>query len=114
MISVEELARNPEFKQKTLHEIIKGPETLLLKPMVRDYVESLSTIHEKFRARTQSNVDQSLDAITAAKARLFTEFPDTKDIGLAVFEADEAGLKAREGTNLTEGPGRYPAFFLKK
>jgi len=63
--------------------------------MVRDYVESLSTIHEKFRGpRTQSNVDQSLDAITAAKARLFTEFPDTKDIGLAVFEADEEGFKS--------------------
>jgi len=114
MISVEELARNPEFKKKTLHEIIKGPETLLLKPMVRDYVESLSTSHEKFRFRTQSNVDQSLNAITAAKARLFTEFPDTKDIGLAVFEADEEGLKVGEETNLTKGLVDYLAFLRNK
>jgi hypothetical protein len=114
VVNVKELARNPDFKKTTLDEIISGPEELKLKPMIRDYIESLSTIHEDFRAKTQSTVDRYLEAIASAKARLFARFPETKDIGLAIFEADEEGLKVSEETNLTKTLIDYLAFLRRK
>jgi hypothetical protein len=114
VVNVKELARNPKFKKKTLDEIINGPETLQLKPMVRDYVESLSTIHEEFRAKTQSSVDRFLTTVASAKARLFAQFPGTEDIGLAVFEADDEGLKVGNETGLSKTLGDYLDFLRKK
>jgi hypothetical protein len=114
VVSVKALARNPDFRKKTLDEIINGPEALQLKPMVRDYVESLSTIHEEFRAKTQSSTDRYLNTIATAKARLFAEFPKTKDFGLALFEADDEGLKVGDETGLDKTLSDYLAFLRNK
>jgi hypothetical protein len=114
VVIVKELARNPDFRKKTLDEIINGPETLKLKPMVRDYVESLSTIHEEFRAKTQSSTDQYLNTIAMAKGRLFGKFAGTEDVGLAVFEADNEGLKVGNETGLSKTLGDYLEFLRKK
>lgn len=115
VISVAELAANPEFKpKKTLDEIKNGPEKLELKPMVREYVECLSTIHHEFRELTKSAVDQQLRTIAEAKARLFAAFPDAKDIGLAVYLADDDGIKIGEETPVSGTMGRYLEFLQAK
>jgi hypothetical protein len=114
IVNVKELARNPNFRKKTLAEIINGPEALQLKPMIRDYVESLSTIHEEFRAKTQSDVDRYLTTIGSAKTRLFAQFPETKDFGLAVFKADDEGLKVGNETGLSKTLHEYLDFLRKK
>jgi hypothetical protein len=121
VVSVKELARNQHFRDRlspsgrmTMDEIISGLETLDLKPMVRDYVESLSTVHEQFRSKTQSSVDGYLNAIASAKARLFAKFPETEDIGLAVFEADEEGLKVGTETGLSKTLSDYLDSLRKK
>jgi hypothetical protein len=114
VVNVKELARNPDFRKKTLAEIVDGPEALQLKPMIRDYVESLSTIHEEFRGKTQSAVDRHLATIASAKTRLFAQFPETKDIGLAVFEADDEGLKVGNETGLNKTLHEYLDFLRKK
>jgi hypothetical protein len=113
-ISVAELAADPEFKTKTLAELKTGPDKLELKPMVRKYVECLSTIHHEFRALTKSAVDQQLRTIADSKARLFASFPGVRDIALAVYLADDDGLKIGEETGLSATMERYLEFLRAK
>jgi hypothetical protein len=114
VINVSELAANPEFKPTTLAELKAGPEKLELKPMVREYVECLSTIHHEFRELTKSAVDQQLRTIAEAKAMLFAAFPDARDIGLAVYLAGDDGIKIGEETQISGVMGRYLEFLQAK
>jgi hypothetical protein len=113
-ISVAELAADPEFKTKTLAELKTGPDKLELKPMIREYVECLSTIHHEFRELTKSAVDQQLRTIADAKARLFASFPDARDIALAVYLADDDGVKIGEETGLSPTMEKYLRFLHTK
>ena len=82
--------------------------------MVREYVECLSTIHHEFRELTKSAVDQQLRTIADAKARLFASFPDARDIALAVYLADDDGLKIGEETQLSPTMEKYLKFLHTK
>src|SRR6266404_3545069 len=114
MISVSELAADPDFKPTTLAELKAGLAELELKPVVREYVECLSTIHHHFRESTKSPVDEQLRIITEAKARLFAAFPDERDIGVAVFLADEHGIQIGEETAISEAMRKYLDFLQRK
>jgi hypothetical protein len=114
VVSVQELARSPKFRKKTLNEIINGPDQLKLKPMLRDYVESLSTIHQVFRVTTEPSTVEYLATIESAKARLFAKFPGTKDIGMAVYEADDEGVKVGNETGLSAQLSEYLSFLRSK
>src|SRR5229473_5859894 len=93
--------------QRPGDELKNGPEKLELKPMVREYVECLSTIHYEFRELTKSAVDQQLRTIAEAKARFFAAFPDAGDIGLAVYLTDDDGIKIGEETPILGTMGKY-------
>lgn len=115
VISVAELAANPKFDpKKTLVELKSGPEKLQLKPLIREYVECLSTIHHEFRELIKPAVDQQIRIIAEAKGRLFAAFPGTRDIGLAVFMADDEGLKIGEETGLSGTMEKYLEFLQAK
>ena len=114
VVNVSELAANPDFKSTVLGEIKKGPEQLKLKPMVREYLECLSTLHQEFRELTKLAVDEQIRLITEAKGRLFVAFPDARDIGLAVYEADDEGLKIGEETGLSGTMEKYLEFLRSK
>lgn len=76
VISVSELAANADFgPPKTLAELKAGPEKLELKPMVREYVECLSTIHQQFRELTKSAVDQQLMHHRGSEGKVICSLP---------------------------------------
>ncbi|MEY9220666.1 hypothetical protein [Bradyrhizobium ottawaense] len=101
-IQVDELAQNPGFHpKKTLVELQAGPNKLKLKPMVREYIESLSAVHEQFRALTASATEKQLEIFRELKSRLFFRNPGIQDIAIGVFQADDEGIKIGEQTNLS-------------
>jgi hypothetical protein len=115
VISVSELGANADFRPKTtLAELKAGPEKLELKPIVREYVECLSTIHHEFRELIKSAVDQQLRTVADAKARLFAAFPDARDIGLAVYLASDDGIKIGDETQISGTMSKYLDFLQKK
>jgi hypothetical protein len=114
MISISEVAADPEFKPSTLAELKAGPAEVELKPMVREYVEALSTIHHHFRESTKWATDEQLRIIMEAKARFFAALPDERDIGVAVFLADEHGILIGEATPISEAMGKYLDFLQRK
>ncbi|MCG2669343.1 hypothetical protein ACFPFP_20540 [Bradyrhizobium sp. GCM10023182] len=114
-ISVSELAQNPRFHPpKTLQELQQGPDTLELKPMVREYVESLSTIHRCFRELTQETVDKQLEFFRELKSRLFFRDPDIDDIAIAVFPSDDEGIAVAPQTNLSSTLHNYLDYLRAK
>lgn len=113
-ICVSELAENSEFKKEVLREIIDGPDSLKLKPMVREYVECLSTMHQEFRKMTQTTIDENLNTINETKQRLANEFPDNRDIAIAIYKADEDGFKIGVETNLSNALSDYLRFLRGK
>jgi hypothetical protein len=101
-LQVDELAQNPRFHpKKTLVELQAGPNKIKLKPQVREYIASLSTIHERFRALTASETDRHLEVFRELKFRLFLRNTEIHDVAIAVFPGDENGAKIGEHTNLS-------------
>ncbi|AMA55041.1 hypothetical protein [Bradyrhizobium sp. CCGE-LA001] len=101
-IHVDELALNPRFSPaKTLVELQAGPNRIKLKPLVREYVQSLSAIHEKFRQLTWGATEAHLDRFRELKSRLFFRNSEIDDIGIAVFPGDKDGHKTGAETNLS-------------
>lgn len=113
-ISVADLAIDPAFKRKTLNEIIDRPPTLKLKPMVRDYIEGLSTVHREFRDLTSTAIDRYAQKIEQVKHRMKAQFSDTPDVGFATFEVDEAGNMLRPETALSNVLDEYLQFLKSK
>jgi hypothetical protein len=69
-IDVAELAENRDFHpSKTLAELRRGPNKLKLKPLVREYVESLSTVHQCFREHTKEQVGECKQFVLGLKLR---------------------------------------------
>lgn len=58
-ILLAELRRSEKFKRKVLNELEAGPESIDLRPLVRQYVEGLSTIHDAARAVSQDHCDEA-------------------------------------------------------
>jgi hypothetical protein len=92
-ISVPELALNPDFKKSTMVEMQKGPDILKLKPMLRNYVEGLSTVHQSFRDATQGSVLQQTSVIENNRQRFTSAYPNEPDIAIGTYQADEEGTK---------------------
>ena len=99
---VSELSINPKFKKTTLAEMQLGPDELEVKPIVRSYVESLATVHSKFRAATNAKVDNFARLISELKQRVVTAFPGVSEPGFAIMSVDDEGSKVGEETNLSK------------
>lgn len=113
-VAILELASNPEFKKTTLAEIINGPEKLKLKPMIREYIESLSNIHSEFRKMTEDVIRRSLLIMSEARERLMIEDPSLNDAVIAAFQLDGDGYKTGRETGLSNMLNDYIQFFRRK
>jgi hypothetical protein len=114
-VKVAALAADKQFKRETLKEIENGPPSLELKPMVREYVESLSKIHHGFRELTDGRVDQFSAIIREAEKRLLNALPDSRpEIGLVVFEADADARHVGKETDATKSLTEYLDFMRRK
>ncbi|MGM4924385.1 hypothetical protein AB8A31_15835 [Tardiphaga sp. 804_B3_N1_9] len=112
-IRVSDLADDSNFKKETLAQIKNGPPTLKLKPLAREYLESLSNIHNDFRGATNKSVEALSQKVVDAKKRL-TDNDEIPDIGIALFEVDEEGYKIGEPTNLSRSLTDYLLYLERK
>jgi hypothetical protein len=92
-ICVSELAQNPDFKKTTIIEMKNGPDILKLKPLLRNYIEGLSTVHQTFRYTTQSAVTRQISVIQESRRRFTNAYPNEPDIAISAYQADEEGEK---------------------
>lgn len=114
MLSVAELGSDRKFKKETLAELQAGPGSIELKPLIRSYVESLDTIHSKFRELIKSQAAQHVDLLEKYKQQMASTFPDAPVVALAVFQIDGAGSKLGLETNLSDNLTDYLQFLYRK
>jgi hypothetical protein len=113
-ISVSELAQNPDFKKTTMAEMQKGPDILKLKPMLRNYVEGLSTIHQSFRDATQTCVLQQMFVIEQNRQRFTSAHPNEPDMAISTYQADDEGMKVSVEHELAKTLIDYVSFLQRK
>lgn len=114
-IDVSELAENRDFHPpKTLAELKRGPNKLKLKTMVREYVESLSTVHQRFRELTQECIGDSKQHILGLKLKWLADKRAAHDLGIAVFPGDDKGNKTALETNLSKALFEYHAYLQRR
>ncbi len=87
-----ELEADGKFKKATLAELKAIGGTIDLKPLARDYLEGLGTIHQAFRTMVKDKMEK--DGLTLEKVR--TEFiagctEDHPTVGLTLAERHENG-----------------------
>ncbi len=95
IINLEQLAEDGDFKKSVLKEI-SAMEKVEMKPMVREYIESISAIHNTFRTATSAKTKTWLEQLHSSTEKFASEFPDEDTLGLAVLPIDDRGLKAGE------------------
>jgi hypothetical protein len=112
------LAQDANFKKAVLEEISKL-EKIELKPMVREYIEGISTVHSAFRMITEPKRKAWAGRLENAAKRFTDQYPGEYTTGLAILPVDAAGLKADEEVYI-DGPvvrylahmqGKYLAMF---
>ena len=95
IIDREQLAQDDHFKKAVLQEISKL-EQIEFKPMVREYIESLSIVHRAFRSIINPKRKSWTERLESAVYRFKKQFPGESTPGLAVSPVDANGLKANE------------------
>lgn len=80
------LAENPDFKKKVLNEML---EEVSLKAAAREYVESISVIHEKIRDLISGAVNVSRQEIEAAHLRYKELSPSASSTAIAAMAVDD-------------------------
>jgi hypothetical protein len=91
----EKLAHDGNFKQAVLREISKL-EKIELKPMVREYIESLSVVHKAFRMITDPKRKSWTYRLDSATSRFTDQFPGESTLALAILPVDADELKAAD------------------
>jgi hypothetical protein len=91
----EQLAHDGNFKRTVLDEISKL-EKIELKPMVREYIEGLSAVHNAFRIITNTKRKSWNERLGSAAKRFTDQFPDEPTSALAILPVDADGHKAAE------------------
>jgi hypothetical protein len=99
----EQLAQDGSFKKTVLDEISKL-EKIELKPMVREYIEGLSAVHNAFRMITNPKRKSWNDRLGSAAKRFIDQHPDESETALlAILPVDADNNKAAEEVYLA-GP----------
>lgn len=91
----EQLAEDDNFKKATLAEISKL-EKIELKPMVREYIEGLSAVHNAFRMITDTKRKLWNEKLENAAKRFTDQFPGERVSTLAILPIDADGNKIAE------------------
>lgn len=91
----QQLAQDKKFKKAILEEIQKL-ERIELKPMVREYLEGISSVHKVFRMVTEFKRKAWTGRLEGAAKKFTDQFPSEHRVGLAIVPLNAEGLKAAE------------------
>jgi hypothetical protein len=91
----EQLAEDGKFKQAVLEEILKL-EKIELKPMVREYIEGLSAVHNAFRMITDPKRKSWNERLENVTKQFTDQHPEESTSALAILPVDADGHKAGE------------------
>jgi hypothetical protein len=109
----EQLALDGNFKKTVLDEI-SNLEKIEMKPMVRDYIEGISAIHNIFRNTTRAQSKLWVAQLKKSTERFTHQFPNEPTLALSVLPVDSYGLKSGQEVYI-EGPMEgYLAHMQKK
>jgi hypothetical protein len=106
-IDLQQLEDDRDFKRSVLNEL-KALEKIELKPMVRQYIESISRVHKEFRQATEQAANDWLAQLEQSKARYTNRFPDEETLALCVLPVDTRGFEAGEPVYVA---GPLPKYF---
>jgi hypothetical protein len=113
ILDYEQLAQDGNFKRSVLDEIGKL-EKIELKPMVREYIEGLSAVHDIFRATVAPRSKDWIAQLNKSALRFIEAFPGESTLGLAIVPVDNRGLKAREEVYIAGPIENYLQHMQKK
>ena len=106
-IDLQQLEDDRKFKRGVLKEL-KSLEKLELKPMVRQYIESISRVHREFRDATEKAANDWLAQLKQSTDRFASSFPDEGTLALCVLPVDGRGFSAGEPAYIA---GPLPKYF---
>lgn len=90
-LDVEELREGKKTKQLVLTDIENLGANADARPVLREYVARLSTLHQLIRRKLEDALAEREAAVEAAIQRFTTAFPDEGSVGLAAIERDSDG-----------------------
>lgn len=88
VLNVERLADEGDFKETVLKELRSGPKRLDLRPLVRQYIESLGRVQEELRAQMREDVRQWSRTLADAVALFAQSYGMQKSVGIAIEAED--------------------------
>lgn len=94
-VSRSELAEDPKFKKSVLSELESHADSIDLKPLIRDYVADLATVHEWVKEVTATHIATWESRYRSAINRFSDAFPDEPSLkgltAVAISDAQQAG-----------------------
>jgi hypothetical protein len=113
IIDLEQLAKDGDFKKSVLKEI-SALDKVEMKPLVREYIESISVIHDTFRTTTWRRSKSWLEQLKKSTEAFTREFPDEGTMALAVLPVDDRGFEAGEAVYIAGPMENYLANMREK
>jgi hypothetical protein len=86
-IIISELESDSKFKKSVLEELrqVGGSKGVVdVRPMVREYIQSIASVHEKFRGMSDPLVEESLSLVEEWKGKYKKHCPSTEQSSIAV------------------------------
>ena len=91
-IRPDKLEEDEQFKKSVLKDLKESGDKIDIKPLARDYIASLGSIHEKIRNLLRADVDDWKQTILAAMSRFKEKYPDEPSIvGLEAVVRNDDG-----------------------
>jgi hypothetical protein len=92
-MSPRDLEEDGKFKKSVLEEVKRLGDTLDIKPLIREYVGALSTVHERIREALREDIQIWEQTVLGALDRFLKEYPEEKSvIGLIAVAESEDGV----------------------
>lgn len=88
-IDLEILEKDGDFKRAVLDELIKRGKKVDVKPLIREYIEAIGTIHAYIREVMSKDIDKWDREIENVIESYKGTFPDTPLAGLAIIEGTD-------------------------
>jgi hypothetical protein len=108
-----QLAQDGNFKSAVLDEI-SSLEKIEMKPMVREYIEGLSAIHNIFRDVTHPQSKAWIAQLNKSTETFSHQFPEETTLALSVLPVDNRGFKAGEEVYIAGPMENYLTHMQKK
>ena len=88
----EDLQDDKVFKKAVLEELKSSGDNIDVKPLIRDYIASLGSVHEKMRELLKAEVDYWTQTILTALDQFKERYPDEPSIvGLSAVVRNDDG-----------------------